>query len=93
MKKEHEKCPFTPTLISKKQPKQTVIGDRGVHMYNNAMKGSKLISKHRSDKDPLELEHEKSKPECTFHPVTNHNTEFSIMHKLVTVKEEDSPTN
>jgi hypothetical protein len=35
-------------------------------MYERAMAGSKLIAKHRCDKDPLELDVEKNGGECSF---------------------------
>jgi hypothetical protein len=46
-------------------------------MYQKAMASSKLISKHRSDKDPLDLDEEKNGDECSFLPMTNHNTNYS----------------
>ena len=50
-------------------------------MYQRAMAGSKLIAKHRSDKDPLQLDEEKSAGELTFFPRTNHNTNFTSVMK------------
>ena len=78
-KREKSECPFQPTLVANKSPKELRTGDRFVAMYEKAMAGSKLITKHRSDRDPLDIDEEKGKDDCTFHPMTNHNTKFSIV--------------
>ncbi len=43
--------------------------------------GSKLLSKNRSDKDPLIVDIEKYGSECSFKPRTNSNTNFSQVFK------------
>ena len=48
-------CTFSPKLVANRSPKVEVHGDRGVYMYEKAMAGSKLISKYRSDRDPLDI--------------------------------------
>jgi hypothetical protein len=57
-KEKHSVCTFTPKVNNSFTPK--LKGDRGKHLYKMAMQGSKLIAKHRSDKDPLQLDVEKS---------------------------------
>lgn len=51
-------------------------------MHDKALKSSKLISKNRSDKHAHDIEHEKHKEHLTFHPMTNHNTKFSLIPKM-----------
>lgn len=46
-------------------------------MYQKAMMGSKLLSKNRSDKDPLIVDIEKYGSECSFKPKTNSNTNYT----------------
>ena len=68
LSKEYEKtsCTFSPLLISNRFPNEKIDIDRGLYMYERAMAGSKLIAKHRCDKDPLELDVEKNGGECSF---------------------------
>jgi hypothetical protein len=73
---------FTPVLQAKKKPNERPLDrDRGVHMYQKAMMGSKLLSKNRSDKDPLQVDIEKYGSECSFKPKTNSNTNYSKVFK------------
>ena len=59
-----------PVLQAKKKPNERVLDkDRGVHMYEKAMRGgSILLSKNRKDKDPLDVDVEKYGSECSFKP-------------------------
>jgi hypothetical protein len=76
--REKASCTFTPVLTAKKKPQEIPLDvDRGVHMYQKAMMGSKLLSKNRSDKDPLTVEIEKYGSECSFKPKTNSNTNYT----------------
>jgi hypothetical protein len=64
-------------LTAKRDPKEKKYHhDRGVHLYKQAMATSKLIAINRSDKDPQDIEVEKNGQECSFHPRTNHNTDY-----------------
>lgn len=62
-------------------------------MHDHALKNSKLISKNRSDRHPLDIEEEKSEQEMTFHPLTNHNSKFMFSQKMMIPKlTSDSPS-
>lgn len=64
--------------MAKKKPQEKPLNpDRGVHMYKKAMMGSKLLSKNRSDKNPLIVDIEKYGSECSFKPKTNSNTNYT----------------
>lgn len=76
-KSKSKECTFRPSLTAGKPPlEKGTPKDRGEYLYQRAMK-SKLLSKNRFDKNPLEIDEEKSKGECTFKPQTKHNTDFS----------------
>lgn len=80
--REKASCSFTPVLMAKKKPNERPLDrDRGVHMYQKAMMGSKLLSKNRSDKDPEQVEIEKYGSECSFKPRTNSNTNYTKVFK------------
>lgn len=60
-KMKKEDCTFTPKLLAKQRSFMTDSTiDRGVMMHDRALLGSALISKHRSNKDPIVLDAERS---------------------------------
>ena len=90
-KREKSECSFRPELVANRLPREQVLGDRAVFMYEKAMSASKLVSKNRSDRDPLDIEDEKSFGECYFHPKTNHNTHYGKLLKDQQKKQSPSP--
>ena len=60
-KKVTEKCTFNPEINSSKTPKNR-------SRMNSFSNNRPLMMKNKKDKDPLEIEFERAKKECTFKP-------------------------
>lgn len=85
-KKVTEKCTFNPEINSSKTPKNRSRMN-SFSNNNNNNNNKPLMMKNKKDKDPLEIEFERAKKECTFKPEIKKKAK-STVNKGLPVKNE-----